>query len=118
MRRAIIFLAILLAFSTASVSIANASAPVIQAKTTSTSGWLSYYIAIFLRAHAGVTDGLQPGCGGGSGDMLRGDADDYANGRGDPLGPDTDDKSNRGFDNNGGRVIPAGTGTGKIKLSR
>jgi len=114
MRRTFLLLALLAAFSISSIQPAHASAPVIQEKTTSVSGWLSYYIAVFLRAHANGLEDVQFGGTGGTGGMLRGDADDYANGKGDDLGPDTDDKSNRILDGSG-MAFPAGHGTGKVR---
>ncbi len=100
MKRTALLLAILTAFSITSVSQVCAS-PVAGEKAVTISSWLSYYFANFLRAHRHdfqqtderiiIDTGNDP--------ILRGDADDYANGRGDkdqdidPEGPGDDKRS-------------------------
>jgi hypothetical protein len=73
--------------------------PVAGEKAVAVSSWLSYYFANFLRAHrhnfAEVDDRII--YDNGDDVILRGDADDYANGKGedkdiDPLGTGDDDK--------------------------
>ena len=88
MKRTLIVLAMLTAFSAASVSTAAAS-PVAGRRAASVTDWLSYYIAMFLRAHANGQVDLQA-IDTDTGVILGGDADDYANGKDDRIGPDTD----------------------------
>jgi hypothetical protein len=92
MKRTALLLAIVLAFSITSVSQVYAS-PIAGEKAVTVSSWLSYYFANFLRAHR-VTLGSEERIISDTGDdvILRGDADDYANGKGDekdvdPVGP-------------------------------
>jgi hypothetical protein len=103
MKRTVLLLAILVAFSITSVSQVHAS-PVIGEKAVAVSSWLSYYFANFLRAHRHNLGGEIEEriiVDDGSEVILRGDADDYANGRGDtdgigPVGP-SDNKRNTGI---------------------
>lgn len=106
MKRTVIVLATMAALSASALSTAAAS-PVLGERATTVSGWLSMYIADFLRAHASGTVDLQV-IGTGEGERLGGDADDYANGKDDKLGPDTDDKRTTGLTGPGG--FPVGGG--------
>ncbi len=97
MKRITLLLAILAVFSFTTVSQVHAL-PVAGEKAVAVSSWLSYYIANFLRAHR-VTLGSETDISSDTGDdaILRGDADDYANGRDDnEIDPDdpSDDKRN------------------------
>jgi len=104
MKRTALLLAILAAFSITSVSQVHAS-PVVGEKAVAISSWLSYYFANFLRAHRHNLEGNVEErliVDDGSEVILRGDADDYANGRGDnkdfdPEGPG-DSKLSTGLD--------------------
>ncbi|MCK4549490.1 MAG: hypothetical protein KAU49_04950, partial [Candidatus Krumholzibacteria bacterium] len=88
------------AFSITSVSQVHAL-PVAGEKAVTVSSWLSYYFANFLRAHrhnlGEVEDRIISDDGNNV--ILRGDADDYANGRGDddkdfdPVGPGDNKRS-------------------------
>jgi hypothetical protein len=113
MKRTALLLAILAVFSVTSVSQVYAS-PIAGEKAVTLSSWLSYYFAYFLRAHRhnfgyeydrGLVDD------DGNGDLLRGDADDYANGREDeedgPIDP-----GGRGDKRNTGLTAPGGLTTG------
>ncbi len=97
MKRTALLIAILIAFSLTAVSQVYAS-PIAGEKAVTVSSWLSYYIANFLRAHR-VTVGYEDGLisDAGENEILRGDADDYANGKGDikdldPIIPNDDKK--------------------------
>jgi hypothetical protein len=115
MKRTALLLAILAAFSITSVSQVCAS-PVIGEKAVTVSGWLSYYFASFMRAHRQVSVyEVREIDGNGNDVILRGDADDYANGKDDkvihPDGP--------GFEEpNAGLGLPGGlmTGPGEVKI--
>jgi hypothetical protein len=104
MKRTVLLLAILAAFSITSVSQVCAS-PAAGEKAVTLSSWLSYYFANFLRAHRhdlSAEAAEKVIIDNGDDVILRGDADDYANGRGDdeqdvdPVGPG-DDKRNKGL---------------------
>ncbi len=99
MKRTALLLAILTAFSITSVSQVHAS-PVAGEKAVAVSSWLSYYFANFLRAHRHNLGTVEERIisDDGSDVILRGDADDYANGRGgnkdfNPEGPGDDKRS-------------------------
>jgi hypothetical protein len=100
MKRTALLLAILMAFSITSVSQVHAL-PVAGEKAVAVSSWLSYYFANFLRAHRHNLGEVDDRIIVDTGDdvMLRGDADDYANGRADeekefdPDGPGDDKRS-------------------------
>ena len=99
MKRTTLLLAILLAFSITSVSQVYAS-PIAGEKAVTVSSWLSYYFANFLRAHR-VNLGSEIISDTGDDVILRGDADDYANGRDDhkDIDPDgLDDKRSTELD--------------------
>jgi len=101
MKRIALILAILVAFSLTSVSQAYAL-PIAGEKAVAVSSWLSYYFANFLRAHRvnlGSVSDERLIVDKGDDPILRGDADDYANGKGDeeqdidPVGPGDDKRS-------------------------
>ena len=98
MKRTVLLLVILTAFSITSVSQVCAS-PIVGEKAITVSSWLSYYSANFLRAHRHNLENDARTIGVDGNDViLRGDADDYANGKGDekefdPVGVG-DDKRN------------------------
>lgn len=93
MKRTALLLAVLAAFSITSVSQVCAS-PVAGEQAVTVSSWFSYYFAYFMRGHqqndAEVTDRIVVDVGNDV--IVRGDADDYANGKGggsqdiDPVG--------------------------------
>jgi len=97
MKRTALLLAVLAAFSITSVSQVHAS-PVAGEQAVTVSSWLSYYFAYFMRGQqqndAEIFDGIVVEVGDDV--IVRGDADDYANGRGggdqdiDPIGPDNE----------------------------
>ena len=100
MKRTALLLAILIAFSLTSVSQVCAS-PIFGEKAVTVSSWLSHYFANFLRAHRHDTGEVDERIVVEYVDdnILRGDADDYANGRSDdeqdvdPVGPGDDKRS-------------------------
>ena len=107
MKRTALLLAILVAFSITSVSQVYAS-PIAGERAVTVSNWLSYYFTYLLRAHRHNLGYTESTLGDdGSDVILRGDADDYANGREDEkeLIPDgTDDKRNTGLTSSGGFI--------------
>jgi hypothetical protein len=111
MKRTTLLLAILAIFSMTSVSHVSAL-PIAGEKAADVTSWLSYHLSVFLMAHRGESVGLIVDEGGGNGGMLRGDADDYANGKnGDGrIGPidDDDDSRRSGLTYPGG--LPQGAG--------
>ena len=115
MKRTALLLAILAAFSITSVSQVCAL-PVVGEKAVTVSGWLSYYFASFMRAHRQVSV-YEVRAIDGNDVILRGDADDYANGKDDkvihPDGPGFDEP-NAGLDLTGGLID--GPGDLKIKF--
>ena len=98
MKRTVLLLAILTAFSITSVSQVCAT-PIVGEKAITVSSWLSYYFANFLRAHRhNFENDSRIMSDDGNDVILRGDADDYANGRDDekeidPEGPGDDKRS-------------------------
>ena len=99
MKRTALLIAILAVFSVTSVSQVHAL-PVAGEKAVAVSSWLSYYFANFLRAHRHNLGEVDDRIISDNGDdiILRGDADDYANGREDdkdidPVGPGDDKRS-------------------------
>ena len=83
MKRTALLLAILVAFSITSVSQVCAS-PIVGERAVTVSNWLSYYFAYFMRAHCQNLGYEERMIGDDGNDgMLRGDADDYANGKDD-----------------------------------
>lgn len=84
MKRMALLLAIIMAFSLTSVSQVHAL-PVAGENAVAVSSWLSYYFANFLRAHRNNLGEVDDRFiyDDGNDVMLRGDADDYANGRAD-----------------------------------
>ena len=115
MKRTALLLAILVAFSITSVSQVYAS-PIVGERAVTVSSWLSYYFAFFMGAHRHSLGYEEMTLGDdGSDVILRGDADDYANGRDDDkeLIPDgTDDKRNTGLTSSGGFI----TGSSGVKI--
>lgn len=98
MKRTALLFAILAVFSITSVSQVHAL-PVAGEKAVAVSSWLSYYFANFLRAHRHNLGEVDDRIIYDNGDdvILRGDADDYANGKDedkdlDPYGTGGDDK--------------------------
>jgi len=81
MKRTVLVLAIMAAFSITSVSQVCAS-PIAGEKAVTVSSWLSYYFAYLMRAHRqDVGYGMRDIGDDGNDVILRGDADDYANGK-------------------------------------
>ena len=115
MKRTALLLAILVAFSITSVSQVYAS-PIAGEKAVTVSSWLSYYFAYFMRANRHNPGDVEGTIGDdGSDVILRGDADDYANGREDekdPLPDGTDDKRNTGLTSIGGLT----TGSSGVRI--
>ncbi len=114
MKRTALLLAILVAFSITSVSQVCAS-PIAGEKAVTVSNWLSYYFAYFLRAHRHNLGYDERTIGDDGNDViLRGDADDYANGRDDGkvLDPEgVGDKRSAGLTSPGGYI----TGSGGVR---
>ena len=101
MKRTALLLVILVAFSLTSVSQVHAL-PVAGEKAVTVSSWLSYHFANFLRAYrhdlGEIDDRIIKD--DGSDVILRGDADDYANGRTDndkDIDPTGNDKLKTGI---------------------
>ncbi len=115
MKRTALLLAILAAFSITSVTQVCAS-PIAGEKAVTVSNWLSCYFAYFMRAHCQNLGYEERAIGDDGNDvMLRGDADDYANGRDDgkSVNPKSlsDDKLSTGLASPGGLI----TGSGEFR---
>jgi len=114
MKRTALLLVILVAFSITSVSQVSAL-PIAGEKAMTVSSWLSYYFTYLMRANRQSLGYEERLIGDdGSDVILRGDADDYANGRDGEEIPNPKDRSIDG--QNTGLGVSGGTVAGSIEV--